>query len=153
MSGNLVAIQTGDVHSDRVNDIETQMWLRIGEEIKRQGMSLKGFAAKACVDPSTIIASLNKAKAGECPSDIKISTVFSIAAALNKSVNWVVHGIESGDSGDVQEEKYVDFLLKRIFSSVPEKDYASKLVGMLALLSPGQREAVRQHILNLIQPQ
>ena len=147
---NLVINEAGRAMAAHVDSIETGMWLRIGEEIKRQGMSLKGFAAKSGVDSSTIIKSINTAAAGGAPSDIKMTSVIAMANTLGRSVNWMVHGIDDGGQEATAEAGYVDFLLKKIFSTSAENDYASKLVGILALLTDGQREAIRQHILNLL---
>lgn len=147
---NLVIDEAGRIKAEHVDCIARDMWIRIGDEIERRGMTMKGFARKSGVDSSTIIRSINNARAGGCPSDIKMTSVIAMATALDRPVNWLVHGIDEGGGAPAKEEAYVDFLLRKIFANTPENDWASKLVGMLALLSEGQREAVRQHILNLL---
>ena len=77
---------------DYANKMAIKIWLRIGEEITAQEMSIRGVSAKAGINHSLLRKQVRAAQNGMVPDDTKIEIFDRLFLALGRPMSFFLYG-------------------------------------------------------------
>lgn len=83
-----VKTKNNNAISDYSDMIIKRIWLRIGWQIKTQGLTVRGVCVKAGIEHSVVVKNTKCARDGRVPPDAKIEIIDRICTALERPLSF-----------------------------------------------------------------